>query len=205
MIANLRDAAMPHDGRAARSERTRQAVAEALLALLYAGNLRPTAEQIAERAGISVRNVFQHFNDLESLLLAVAELQRRRVAALFEPIAAGGNLQDRIDRLVIQRARLLESIAPVRRAALLVEPFSPEVARRLRRIRTLLRRQVLALFESELAQCPLGHRRQFAAGLAAAGSFSLWEDLRRHQGLSQKQAGAAMKLMFERLLRPDGA
>ncbi|MEO2168125.1 MAG: hypothetical protein ABGY42_08390, partial [bacterium] len=40
------------DGRTARSLRSRQAVVEALLDLLEGGNLRPTAAQIAERAGL---------------------------------------------------------------------------------------------------------------------------------------------------------
>lgn len=204
MISAHQEISLPLDGRAARSLRTRQALANAMLALLYEGNLRPTAEQIAERAGISVRNVFQHFNDLESLLLAVAELQRKRVAGLLEPIAPAGALKDRIATLVAQRTRFLETVAPVRRAALLVEPFSPEVGRRLRHLRALLRRQILIVFGPELRRCPRARRRELAAALAAAGSFALWETLRRHQGLSKIRASAAMKLMFERLLSLDG-
>jgi AcrR family transcriptional regulator len=45
------------DGRSARSRRTRTAVVDALLRLLRAGNLRPTAREIASEAGISLRSV----------------------------------------------------------------------------------------------------------------------------------------------------
>ena len=40
------------DGRSARSQRTRNAVVDALLELNREGNLRPTAKEIAERAGV---------------------------------------------------------------------------------------------------------------------------------------------------------
>ncbi|NCV76101.1 TetR family transcriptional regulator, partial [bacterium] len=55
------------DGRVARSERTREAIAEALLELLEEGVLRPRAQEIAKRADVAVRTVFQHFDDMEGL------------------------------------------------------------------------------------------------------------------------------------------
>ena len=48
---------------------------------------------------------------------------------------AVGPLPQRIAAFVSERARLHESIAPVRRSAVLVEPFSPEIGRRLRGVR----------------------------------------------------------------------
>ena len=41
------------DGRTVRAERTRQALVDALLSLLDEGQLQPTAERIAVRAGVS--------------------------------------------------------------------------------------------------------------------------------------------------------
>src|SRR6058998_3910623 len=114
------------DGRAMRSERARAAVVDALLALLEAGDLRPTAERIAERAGVSLRLVFHHFNDLETLFAAAALRQMERVIPLLQRVSAEGPLGTRIEALVNQRARLYERVGNVRRAALLVEPFSPE-------------------------------------------------------------------------------
>ena len=67
------------DGRAARRERTRMAIVEALRSLLDAGDLRPTTEAIAARAGVSERSIFQHFPDREMLLFAIAEHQRERI------------------------------------------------------------------------------------------------------------------------------
>jgi len=60
------------DGRTARSDRTHNAVVAAFLRLLDEGNLRPTTEQIAERAAVSPRSVYQHFPERDALLIAPA-------------------------------------------------------------------------------------------------------------------------------------
>ena len=67
------------DGRTARARRTREAIVDATLALLDAGNLRPSADEIAERAGVSPRSIFQHFGDRETLQRAVGARQTERV------------------------------------------------------------------------------------------------------------------------------
>src|SRR3954469_2645741 len=61
------------DGRRLRSERTRQTIIEAYLALLRESPKVPTAAQIAERAGYSVRSLFERFPDLLALSLAAAD------------------------------------------------------------------------------------------------------------------------------------
>ena len=55
------------DGRTTRSARTRDAVIEALHALIVAGDPKPNAQRIAERAGVSTRTVFAHFASLDDL------------------------------------------------------------------------------------------------------------------------------------------
>src|SRR3954447_22415865 len=115
------------DGRAARARRTRDAIVTALLELLEEGDLRPTGDLIAARAGVSERSIFQHFPERDQLLAAVADRQRERVLAIVERVPTDLPLEERIERFVDRRARLWEMIAPVRRAALLNEPFSDVV------------------------------------------------------------------------------
>ena len=69
--------AATQDGRTARAERTREKVVDAVLELLDGGDVRPTAERIAKRAGVSERTVFQHFADREALFGAVGDARRR--------------------------------------------------------------------------------------------------------------------------------
>ena len=58
----------PRDGRALRSERSRRPIVEALFALVGEGVLQPTAQQVADRAGVGIRTVFRHFEDMDALL-----------------------------------------------------------------------------------------------------------------------------------------
>jgi TetR/AcrR family transcriptional regulator of autoinduction and epiphytic fitness len=188
------------DGRTARALRTREAVAAALLDLLQEGELRPGARRIAARAGVSERTVFQHFEDLESLLATAADRQRDRIVRDLAPLPAEGPLPTRIEALVGARATLYERIAPVRRAALLQEPFSPAIAGRLDAMRRALRAEVRRVFAAELATRAPAERRALRDALGAATSWSLWEHLRRHAGLGPRQAARAMSRTVGALL-----
>ena len=72
----------PLDGRVARSHRTRAAIVDALISLLEEGNVQPTVEEIAARAGVAPRTVFQHYADREALFAAVSERRQARLDAL---------------------------------------------------------------------------------------------------------------------------
>src|SRR5438477_2779518 len=85
------------DGRLLRSERARAAVVDALLALIEEGNLKPTAPQIAERAGVSLRLVFHHFRDLDDLFITAAERHISRVLPTVHPAPTTGPLPERLE------------------------------------------------------------------------------------------------------------
>src|SRR5690606_27488921 len=76
------DSAAHQDGRLTRAARTRASVVEALLTLNDEGNLRPTARDIATKAGVSLRSLYVHFDDLEALFLAASRRQGERLAEL---------------------------------------------------------------------------------------------------------------------------
>src|SRR6185436_18222060 len=135
---------------------TRAKVVDALLDLLAAGELRPSGPRIAKRAGVSLRTVFQHFDDLETLFAAAADRQTERITPLLRPLAAKGSASTRCTALAAQRARLYEAITPVRRAALLSEPFSAEVARRLDVFRAFMRADGARVFAPELDRLRAG-------------------------------------------------
>jgi AcrR family transcriptional regulator len=195
-----RSAATGIDGRLARGERARAAVADALLALVEEGDLQPTAPRIAERAGVSLRLVFHHFRDLEDLFAVTAERQIARIFPLLRPVSAAGPLAPRLAAFVAERSRLLEMIAPVRRAALLRAPFSTEVSARLAMSRKLKRDELERVFATELSSLPPAERAEVSVALAVAGSFSAWEELRKNQGLTVEQARAVTTRTMRALL-----
>src|SRR5262245_23461581 len=189
------------DGRLARGERARAAIVDALLALLERGDLRPSAARVAERAGVSLRSVFQHFSDVESLFAVAAARQAERVAPLIGAVPDAGPLPKRLDAFVRQRARLLDAISPVRRAAILTEPFSSEVRGRLGAFRAHKAEEVRRVFAPELARRPAAARRRLLAGLVATASWTTWQALREHQRLPYAEARRVLHLMLQALLR----
>jgi TetR/AcrR family transcriptional regulator, regulator of autoinduction and epiphytic fitness len=188
------------DGRTVRAERTRHALVEALLALLNEGRLRPTAAEIADRAGVSERSVFQHFPDREALLEAVAREQYERVMPTIRPVDASLSLAARIDEFVAQRATLYERASGVRRAALLMEPESDVVAGWLTTVRRAGAAEVERVFRREIEATPADEREPLRAALVAACAWGTFEALRFHQGLSVSRTRGALRTMVTRLL-----
>src|SRR5918996_3950413 len=172
------------DGRTVRAERTRQALVDALFALLDEGELRPTAERIAKRAGVSERSVFQHFPDREALFEAVARQQYERVFSGLEPIDGSRPLPERLDAFIAQRARLLEESSTLRQAAILLEHDSEVVAGWLESWRRASATEVERVFGRELEGLERGERAVLLGALVSAASGPVWEGYRLHQRMS---------------------
>ncbi len=192
------------DGRTARSARTRDAVADAFLDLLQAGNLRPTAKQVAKAAGVSLRSVFQHFDDLDTLFAEVADRQIQRLQTLMPTPPPSAPFRERLDKFVAERSRLLEAVSPVRRAAVLQEPFSGVVAQRLRWVREGAQAEVATAFASEIAGRAPGGRAALLTSLDIATNWGTWETLRRQHGMSIEASRAVMEGMITALLNQAG-
>jgi TetR/AcrR family transcriptional regulator of autoinduction and epiphytic fitness len=200
MLAPMEAAADQRDGRTVRAERTRQALVDALLSLLDENRLTPTAAEIAERAGVSERSVFQHFPDREALFESVARQQYDRVMPTLEPIDATLPLAERIELFTRQRSRLYERIRGVRRAALLIEHDSPAAAAWLTTARRAKAAEVERVFRRELDVIPPDEREPLLAALIALCAWPAWDSLRTHQRLGVGRARAAMGVAIEALL-----
>jgi len=190
----------PQDGRVARSHRTRAAIVEALVSLLEEGNPQPTVEEIAARAAVAPRTVFQHYADREALFAAVSAHREAHLQGLMGTIDAGTPLAERIEQVVAQRCRIFEWIAAVRRGALLMEPFSDSVHGALDGFRAAKRLELERVFADELGARSEGERTTLAAALGVAGSWSTWDALRTQQGLDVEAASAALALTLRSLL-----
>jgi TetR/AcrR family transcriptional regulator, regulator of autoinduction and epiphytic fitness len=165
------------DGRVARGERTRRALAEALIALLEQGDAQPTARRIAERAGVSLRLVFHHFEDLESILRDAVRIQEHRHWRHVLPVESTLPVRERVEKVVRQRATVFEATAPVRRSAELLTHSSPTVAAELARGREWLRAQLRATFAPELEPRRPAAARLLLDALDVATSWETWEQL----------------------------
>jgi AcrR family transcriptional regulator len=184
------------DGRTRRRLQSYERAVDALLDLIAAGNEAPTAQQIAERSGMSVRTVFRLTEDIESLHAAAVLRQVERTAHLYVTLPSTGGFDTRLHRLVKNRAAVFETIAPVRRVADRLVATSERIAEGLALQKLILRTQVAEVFERELKAMPR-HRRATALHAAdIAAGWETWDQLRRGKGLSVNSSARAMELLI---------
>jgi AcrR family transcriptional regulator len=187
-IAVLMSDVRPADGRMARSHQTRRAIVDAMRALHAEGDLRPTAPRVAARAGVSLRTVWQHFADMETLLLEAGRRDLEILLQIVSPIGTGLPLAERIEMLADQRARVHEQMTPGWRAARIQQPFSPELRRSKKRMTTLARAELEAVFALELGKLPGPERHDLLNALQGITIWAFWDSLRSDVGLSPQQA-----------------
>lgn len=188
------------DGRRQRSERTRQLIVEAYLALLRENPSIPTATQIADRAGYSVRSVFEKFPDLLAL----------RIAATDHAIAVGtaqavarhvdGDRMTRIRSQVETRAQTCERWLPLRRAVNANQGESVELKTRIRLMREAIRQRLKLMYRPELEALDEPLRRNTLVALELLTDFESWGRMREFYGLSIEDACAVWIRAIDRLL-----
>lgn len=181
------------DGRHARRERNRLAVVDAMLQLYAKGNLDPSSDQIAERAGLSPRSLFRYFDDIDDLVRVAVARHHERMRPLSqlatEPSAP---LADRVTRLVTQRLRLFDGIGSVGTVARVRAPFQPVIARELRAARRFWREQLRQLFAPELGALGDATADGVIASIDVLTSFEAVQLMRDDQKLSDAAVIAAL-------------
>lgn len=179
---------LPQDGRRARRHRSRDLAVDAFLDLLAEGVVRPTAQLVAERSGVSLRSIFRIFDDVETLHTAAVARQLARVRHLFVDLSDEGELAERVATMVQVHERLYESVAPIRRAALRAAPESAPLREQLASIRAWQRAELERVFALELARLD----DATTSALEMVLTFEAWDHLRSAQELALPDARAAV-------------
>ena len=184
------------DGRMNRTVRSRAAICDACLDLIGEGILQPSAEQVAERAGLSRRSVFNHFKDLGELYDAVLEVGMERCAPLLVVVDAGLPIAQRVEFWTRARADFLEATGPFTRALTaqaLALPTRKQAMRVSKEALALQQRDVERVFGKKLQGLPRNDRSEILEAISAATSPLLWEHLRHSRGLSAARARGVLK------------
>jgi AcrR family transcriptional regulator len=190
------------DGRTARRDRNRRAVLDAVIEL-FAEDVEPSPEAVAQRSGLSPRSVYRYFVDRDALVRAAIERQLELVYPLYLIHALGeGDLAERIDRFVHSRLRLYEAVADSARAARHRAWRDPVIREQVAATRVALREQVALQFAPELDALDATPRRTTLAAIDALSQFDSLEYLRHAQGLSRGAVRAILVGALERLLAP---
>jgi AcrR family transcriptional regulator len=190
------------DGRRLRSERTRQYIIEAYLALLRESSGVPTAAQIAERAGYSVRSLFERFPDLLGLGLAAADYAFAQANAQAVVRNIDADRATRIRTQVETRGQICEQWLPLWRALTRNLHYSEELQGRMRRVREAVRLRLELMYRPELAAVSALERKRTLIALEAITDFESWARMRENFALSVEEANAVWIRVIDGLLPP---
>lgn len=180
------------DGRKQRSQSSRRRIIEALLALVGEGDYAPSAARVAERAGVGLRSVFRHFDDMDVLYREMSEaIEAKVLPHMAEPLD-GATWQERLLSTAERRARVFEMMMPYRISANLKRFQSEFLLKDYRRMLALEKSLVEALLPDAVkADVVAVH------AINTVLSFQTWR-LLRHDNMLPVDAALAV---VQRLLR----
>jgi AcrR family transcriptional regulator len=186
------------DGRNRRAAETRRKIIAAAKAMIAETSVAPTVVGVAKRADVSVRSVFQHFHDVESLFVTVMDSIRSDLVTPAFP-EASRPLNARVEDVVKAFAELFDKVVPLRVAAGQFVDH-PALVERSQQARNELRAATFEVFAPEFAVLSEQAREELADAIGAALSLDAWIVLRRRDGLSLERAAAVWRLTLSALL-----
>ena len=188
------------DRRTARGVRTRARLIQSMIGLIEDQVPNPTTRQVAHGAGVSVRSIFHHFDDIEDLFCRATEHQASRHRALVAIIPPNGPVAPRIRATSRQRRQHFEMLGPVLRVAYSRSQVSPALSRVLALHRRMLRHQLTVTFGPEIAARGQQARLVLEVVDLATG-WQSWNALRFDSGRTATAAEQTMVFAVTTMLR----
>jgi AcrR family transcriptional regulator len=169
------------DGRVRRSERSRELIADALYELLDEGDIEPSAQKVADRAGVGIRTVFRLFEDMDALYATVNARLEFEVAPMLRTSPSDGTtVHERAESLTNERVAVFERVGIYIRFTNRSRDRSEFLASHYRKLTARLRERLLHWLP-ELSNTP----PELIEALDQATSFEAWDRLRNDQRLSR--------------------
>ena len=193
------------DGRRLRSERTRQAIIDAYLALLGESSRMPTATAIAEKSGCSVRSIFERFPDLLAVRVAATDHALSLGSSQAAPRDLDGDRHTRVKSQVETRGRTCERWLPLWRALNANQGDSDELKSRIQFVHLAIGKRLELMYAQELSTLPEDERKRRVIALQALTDFESWGRMRELYGLSVEDSCAVWIRSIDRLLPPTPA
>jgi AcrR family transcriptional regulator len=190
------------DRRRLRSARTRQAIIDAYLSLARETQQIPTATRIAERAGCSVRSIFERFTDLHGLRVAATDYSFVQAAAQVLIAEPRGDRASRIALHAKSRGQVCEYWLPLWRALIANQGDSVALKTRIEMVREAILKRVEMVYQSELAAVSEQQRHRVLIAIDSLIDFESWAHMREGRGLSFDEACAVWRYAIDRVLPP---
>ena len=189
------------DGRAERSVRSRELVAEAWAELMESEPTPPDMDTLSEQSGISVRSIYRLFGDTRTVVDAgiVAQLRRVRPLVVIEA-SDRASLSVRCDAVATGHGALSEALLNIRHVA--TDPIASELVGKAMASLRRARRSVLAsVFERELERAAAHEGPDRLDAVESASGWATWHGLRFDQRLSRARAQAIVTADLRAILR----
>ena len=188
------------DGRRARSRSSRSKIVEAMLHLVGNGDVAPSAVRVADIAGVGLRTVFRHFDDMDALYREMSAVIEERVLPIIAQPLTGSNWKAKMSEIADRRAIVFETILPYRISANLKRFQSSYLMQDYQRLLKAEADGIEVLLPESVKKDTVGMR-----GLNVILSFQTWRLLRHDQGLTNDDARHVIKrLLTDALQRlPD--
>lgn len=184
------------DGRRLRSERCKRSILDACDFLMREGYLVPTAQMVADRAGVPIRTFFRHYPDMETLFYAVDEALKPEYERIFKETQSKGSLSQRIASAIELHAKSFEqnkaAIKSTKAQLWRYQVLQDNYARVNRVLRKDLDKRIPELTAVDT------DTREIIDGLA---SIEMWVRLRDHQKLSRTKSIRIIQQSIELILQ----
>jgi AcrR family transcriptional regulator len=194
-LAERGDDARRADGRLERSRSSRAKIVAAMLDLVGAGDVNPSAARVAEQAGVGLRSVFRHFDDMDALYREMGEAIEARVRPIVARPPMGRTWKERLYDIADRRARVFETLLPYRISANLKRFQSDYLMADYRRMLGLEAAAIEAQLPASVLQDVTA-----SGGLGVILSFQTWRLLRHDQQLLVEQAQAVVRRLLNAAL-----
>ena len=190
------------DGRHRRAKANREAIVEALVSLYSEGHVDPSAAEIAERAGVSERSLFRHFDDIDDLCHTAFVVQWKRLADRTRLlISEDASTMMKITSLVEQRVGLYLDMMNVMRITRMHAVRNDTVMRHVQSSRKEMRKQVDRLFARECEMMTPDQAKNAMLTINALLMFEHVEQLRRDQGMPTSRIISSLIAALSAVLR----
>lgn len=163
-----------------------------MLDLVGKGDYAPSAARVAEVAGVGLRSVFRHFEDMDTLFREISEIIEARVLPIILLMPRGDTWKEKMADIAERRAQVFEAILPFRLAAELKRFQSPYLMQDYRRVLRLESETIDVHLPESVASDMVGSK-----AIKVILSFQTWRQLRHDMQLPVGEARAVIKRMLD--------
>lgn len=184
------------DGRRQRSKRSKEKILKAMWELMLDGDMDPSPAKIAKKAGVGLRSVFRHFEDIDTLHRELCFYAESEISLTIMKPLRSTKWKDQIVELVDRDVELWDRIlvphtaGEIRRfnSEVLMEDYQRSRMKELSQIKAILPRDI-------------DDYKMVLHGLDSIISFSTVRRLRQDRNMSLNQTKAVMKHMVEAIVK----